>query len=81
VQLFLYHHEASKTYIPQSYSGRVMLFLAEEGKKPRAACPEGDWRKLAPDLEVHRIPCSHHTILRPPHLKTLVDKLRASAHQ
>jgi thioesterase domain-containing protein len=76
VQLFNYHFEAIRSYVPQSYSGKVFIFLSEDGKKPAESNAMADWEKFAPDLEVERVAGSHQTMMRLPHVKILAEKLQ-----
>lgn len=52
-------------YIPQKYSGRITLFLANDSVDKSPHNPRLDWQNLAVHgVEIHRIPGNHETITR-----------------
>ncbi len=77
---------ASQTYIPQIYSGNVVLFRAKEGVKeaeagqseiPRKYTLSRGWDTLTTgEIKIHVVPGNHSTILDDPQVQTLASLLR-----
>jgi len=65
------HLAAAARYRPRPYGGRVVLFRA--GRASGAL--DGRWRSLCPALEIERIPGDHYSILRPPDVNALAERL------
>jgi amino acid adenylation domain-containing protein len=77
LQVFRGHILAANDYQPQSYSGTVDLFLAEEGIASDSLESIAAWQKLAPQgVNVHWIPGDHHTMVTKPNVAILADKLQ-----
>ena len=71
---------ARMAYKPKIYSGRVMLFKAEESERFffRSAPPETAWKSLlGGGLEIHEIPGEHFSIFKEPNVQILAAKLIA----
>jgi nonribosomal peptide synthetase DhbF len=52
-----------KTYLPQRFSGDVLLFVATEGE---AKPPSQIWRPyVGGQIKVHRVDCTHETMMDP----------------
>ena len=79
-------HQALLSYVPQVYSGRITLLrvaeiLAEDSCgvftknfRDRAF----GWQELTTEtVEVHELPGNHITMLTPPHVQVLADKLQS----
>jgi thioesterase domain-containing protein len=72
-------------YAPQTYPGRVVLFLASESLAGSPRDPRLGWRELAAGgAKVHEIPGSHDAITRThdaileeSHLQVLAEQLMA----
>jgi thioesterase domain-containing protein/acyl carrier protein len=54
-------HEA---YKPRPYSGKITLFLAEEGPPGYKRAPALGWNKIASEVEVYPIPGHHTSIMQ-----------------
>ncbi len=64
--------QAAWAYRPAPYAGRVVLFQATEEPLSVAA----DWRQVVVgEIEVHRVPGAHQTIVYPPHVWVLAEQL------
>lgn len=72
---------ATSPYQFTPYENRVVLFLAEEERKNRAPLwlfPRSGWGKgMLPRLEVYPVPGTHFTMIHPPHVTALAQKLTA----
>ncbi|NET03149.1 MAG: amino acid adenylation domain-containing protein [Symploca sp. SIO2B6] len=66
------NYQAEQNYIPQYYSGKIILFKASETD----ADLEAAWKKLATNVENVLVPGNHHTMLRPPHVEILAQQLQ-----
>ena len=72
-------------YAPQTYPGRIVLFLANESLAKSPYDPRLAWQELAAGgVEVYVVPGSHDTITRThdaipeeSHLQILAEQLRA----
>jgi thioesterase domain-containing protein len=74
---------ASRVYTPRSYPGKITLFRAAElhsgaNQGFAAIFPENDlgWRRLAADVTVHELPGDHFSIMAPPIVAALANKLQ-----
>ena len=64
------------SYIPQTYSGRVTLFQASEQLVEAPQNSTMGWGKLATQgVEIHAVPGNHYTMLKKPHIESLVKRL------
>ena len=71
---------AVKDYVPQTYSGNVMLFLASDLTADYDL--HDGWRELvAGEIEAHEIPGNHINIIKEPHVGALAEKLRSCLDQ
>lgn len=67
---------AVKDYLPQVYSGNVVLFLASDLTADYDLLD--GWRELvAGSIEAHEISGDHINIIKEPHVRALADQLRA----
>ena len=66
----LAHVAALADHRPKPYAGPVILFrvASDSGLDPR-------WRELCPRLRVEHVPGNHYTMLRPPHVDVLAERL------
>jgi len=58
---------------PEPYPGRVTLFEASDEPVPASSA----WEGLAGELLVHRVPGDHLSLMRPPQVAVLAEKLAA----
>jgi thioesterase domain-containing protein/acyl carrier protein len=68
-----------KAYTPKTYSGRVLLFKANDHFSVNygRVSPELGWRKfINGDLEIHEVPGGHLSILEEPYVQVVAEKLR-----
>lgn len=72
--------QALLDYIPQAYSGRVLLFRSGEQPWWLAYDPELGWGGLVVGLEVYAVPGDHPSIIRA-NVMVLAEKLRACLEQ
>ena len=75
-RVFKRNIQASRRYVPRSYSGRVLLFSAEDASNHGKSLNR--WRKLVKNLEIHVVPANHYTIVREPHLAEITARLQTS---
>jgi amino acid adenylation domain-containing protein len=61
-------------YCPRPYAGRVVLFWPED--EPHGDDVEVRWRRLAPEIRIHRITGTHSTIVTN-HAELIADRLGA----
>ena len=69
--------QANRSYVPQTYPGRVTLFRAS--KQPPGIYPDPTlgWDGLAAEgLEIHEVPGTHGALVVEPRVQFLVEKLR-----
>jgi amino acid adenylation domain-containing protein len=76
LQVFQANLMAKYKYIPKPYTGRITLFCSSEEMLEGTKAPEFGWGKLVTDdLEIHKIPGNHYTILREPYVQVLAEYL------
>jgi amino acid adenylation domain-containing protein len=69
------YHKAYKAYTPQPYQGRIVVFQAMESPPGYQIAPKLGWEKIARnEVEVHKIPGNHTSIMESP---ILAQKMRA----
>lgn len=61
-----------KTYSPSAYAGKAVLLRAQESNAGDAAL---GWRPFVQQLEVHRVPGNHYSMMLAPHVKDLAEHL------
>lgn len=67
---------ATRSYVPQSYSGRVLLFKRTLDLVGRYRQPDNGWGRVVRNgLEVYRIEGDHLALLAEPGVDVLADKL------
>ena len=83
LQVFKSNVQATSSYVPQVYPGRIVLFQATEwfaaAQHPQGQMPDSaiGWRQLSTKpLEVQPIPGDHYTILSEPHVRVLAEQLK-----
>jgi amino acid adenylation domain-containing protein len=72
------HSHATFTYQPQSYPGKVTLFVCQEPPENGVAATRANidrWSGLAHSLEVREIPGNHFTLMDPPHVDYLATEI------
>jgi thioesterase domain-containing protein len=75
-QVFQSNVRALNQYRPADYSGPGVLFKAQEAADEGRAAPDGGWAALVGDnLAVYPVPGNHYTVLRPPNVATLANRL------
>ncbi len=67
--------EARKSYSPKPYSGNIVALLAEEAPDGSPRDPKRGWMKLAPQLEVIKIPGRHDTVVCEPQVQVLASSI------
>jgi amino acid adenylation domain-containing protein len=64
-------------YLPQTYSGNVVLFNAIDKFSSYKFPPDLGWRKfVAGELEIHNISGDHSSLLEEPHVQILAETLK-----
>jgi amino acid adenylation domain-containing protein len=82
LQVFKSHILAANDYIAQPYTGKVTLFLAEQGIEVETQTLTQAWEVLAKGgLEIHQIPGDHHMMVRSPNVEVLAAKLQRCLEQ
>ena len=71
---------AFKSYEARTFPGRVTVFLSGTSAASYLGDPWSDWRRLAADVAVYKIPGDDHDMLREPHVETLSAYLRDCLH-
>jgi amino acid adenylation domain-containing protein len=72
------NYRARSRYVPSVYPGRLDLFRCTESAAWREDEPLNGWGDLARGgVEVHRVPGTHTSMYREPHVGRLVEALRA----
>ncbi len=74
-----HNQEASGDYVPKTYPGKIVLFLAQD--QPISITVESDprlgWGELTTgELELHEIPGDHLGILKEPNVRVLAQALK-----
>jgi thioesterase domain-containing protein len=79
LEIFKYRNRATIAYFPGPYSGRVSLFEAAHNTDGDASAVPVNlaerWANCAKELDVYRVPGSHHEIAREPHVRSLAKLL------
>jgi thioesterase domain-containing protein len=69
------HLKASHSWTPAPFGGKVRLLVAEEGTYAGNPDPALGWGAVAGGgVEVASTPGDHFSLLRPPHVQTLVER-------
>jgi len=58
--------EIQFNYVPNEYSGRVLVYVAKTQKPARLRQMTAAWRKIAPASEIVEVRGTHITMMRPP---------------
>jgi len=79
IAVFNAHLHAVQKYTPRTYPQRIFLLQASDsGTLPD---DRDDWSRIAPAGVVRvPVPGDHYTILRPPHVQVLAERLREIIH-
>jgi thioesterase domain-containing protein len=77
IKVFKSNKQALYSYIPQTYSGRVTLFLAEEASTTPHNIQAMDWSKLTQGVDLHILPGNHYSMIKHPNVEELAKKLRS----
>ncbi|QSQ23762.1 amino acid adenylation domain-containing protein [Pyxidicoccus parkwayensis] len=74
-RVFSRNLRATQAYLPGNYPGRAVLLRAAEG--PREGLEEDlGWGALTSGVEVHEVPGDHFSLIAPPHVERLAERLR-----
>jgi len=76
LRVFQASSQAAQCYVPQPYSNRITLLRTNEQATKAHRDPTMGWSNLAMEVEVHRVPGNHLTMLRQPHVQMLTEQLR-----
>ena len=73
-QVFKANLEASDSYAPRPYRGRIELLRC--GRDPSDGESVPDWNELAERVTVHAVPGNHFTFLREPYVSDVAEVLQ-----
>jgi amino acid adenylation domain-containing protein len=77
--VFAANTQAMQRYQPQPYSGPVALFRASELGAAEAPDALLGWAAfVTSDIALHAIPGDHYSMIRPPHVQLLAERLSAA---
>ncbi len=69
--------KASHSWAPEPFGGRILLFAAEQGTYAGTMDPTLGWGAVARGgVEVASTPGDHFSLLRPPHVQALAERVR-----
>src|SRR5271157_20951 len=72
--------QAAREYVPQTYSGRVVLFRSSPHL--RLGDPYQEWnRYIVGGLEVHEVHGDHDNVLLEPQVRSVAEQLRPCLHE
>ncbi len=74
--VFSHNLRISREYVPGPYSGSLVLLRAEEAAKVEGRREDLGWETLAARVEVHPVPGNHFSLIAPPHVGHLANRLR-----
>jgi len=77
LNVFKSNREAVRTYAPQSYPNRVVIFQAGKVNEVTSNDPGLGWRAFAHRLEIHSVPGSHYSIIANPHVRVLTEQIKS----
>ena len=69
---------AALKYRPQPYDGKLTLFQSAYSRDTRRGDSTLGWGQLTSNVEVQSVPGDHNTMLQPPNVRILAEKLAAS---
>jgi thioesterase domain-containing protein/acyl carrier protein len=76
LEVFKTNYHAILNYVPQIYPERITLFIASEELVKKSQDRTMGWSKLANrGVEIHLVPGNHYTILKPPNVQFLAEKI------
>ena len=79
-RVFQANSQATLSYVPQTYPGRITLFRSSEQPRIARQNPTLGWSELAMEpVEIHTVPGNHLTMLRKPNVQVLTEKLIANS--
>lgn len=76
IEVFKTNLQALKTYIPQTYSGKITLFRASELLWSELPETSLDWNKLGDRVEIHTVVGNHYSMLNKPYFYQLSEHLK-----
>src|SRR5258707_4875162 len=77
LRVFKANRRALRRYVPASYQGRVVLFLASDDASLPSDDPALRWGRAAEQLEIQAVPGDHYQIVTEPHVRTLAARMKA----
>jgi amino acid adenylation domain-containing protein len=78
-RVFQANSQATLSYVPQTYPGRITLYRSSEQPRIARQNPTVGWSELAMEpVEIHTVPGNHLTMLRKPNVQVLAEKLMAN---
>ncbi len=76
-QVFRSHWQLARHYEPSAYSGRTILFAAQDKHRKLSQDPSYGWKPyLRDNLEIHEVSGTHYSILHPPQVQEITDLLQ-----
>lgn len=75
LDLFISLMRLGNNYVPTTYQGKVIFFIAEDDDGFTPYHPEKDWLELA-EIVTEEVPGNHMTMMYPPHVEVFAQKLR-----
>ena len=76
-RLFVVNTKAMLSYRPEPYADKLTLFQASEKFVRTRHEPYHEWSRLCDDVELHKVPGNHLTLIQEPHVHELAAKLAA----
>jgi thioesterase domain-containing protein len=76
-ELMRYLNDALRRYVPKPYAGRVLLYRSRTEPLYHLFEVDRVWRHLSSDVTTIRVPGTHLTLIREPHVARLAADLRA----
>jgi amino acid adenylation domain-containing protein len=73
-RLFHHHVTLANDYSIRKYPGRITMFRPENAPVDVPIAPDRGWKSFA-NVDVEFVPGQHHSMVKPPHVKTLVEKI------
>lgn len=75
LRIFYANAQAAYRYMPQYYPHRITVFKTAESVDKLRSDPMLGWQSLANDVQLHSVPGNHLSLLQPPHVQVLAEKL------
>jgi thioesterase domain-containing protein len=73
-RLFHHHVTLANDYVIRNYPGPITMFRPENAPVDVPIAPDRGWKSFA-DVHVEFVPGQHHSMVTPPHVATLVEKM------